>query len=134
MLSAARHGFVAARLASNLVKPGLVDSDVAEALQKLRAFREYANYTVGGKLPGGKQYLNALEDSKRFYNDTGQAISSLLRFIRAVSEAARTDPSISDRIMVTIGDDIGDDVLQMYLSHVDQERVWAYLRAEKLTT
>ena len=133
-LSLARHKFVADRLASNLVEPGLVDADVAEVLQELRAFREYANYSVGGKLPGDKRYLNALGDSRHLYDGTGQAISSLLRFIRAVSEAARTDPSISDRIMVTIGDDIGDDVFQMYLSHVDQERVATYLLAEKLTT
>ena len=61
-------------------------------------------------------------------------MSSLLRFIRAVSDAAQASPSISERIMVTIGDDIGDDVHQIYLSHADQERVTAYLLAERLTT
>jgi hypothetical protein len=103
-------------------------------LDELRAFREYANYTVGGKLPGDKHYLNAIEDSGRLYKQTGQAMSSLLCFVRAISDAPQATPSISERIMDTIGDDIGDDVYQMYLSHADQERVTAYLLAEKLTT
>lgn len=71
---------------------------------------------------------------KCLYDATGHARASLLNFIRAVSEAACTDPSILERIMVTIGDDIGDDVLQMYLSTADQDRVTRYLLAEGLTT
>jgi hypothetical protein len=59
---------------------------------------------------------------------------NLLTFIRAVSDTARLNPSISERIMVTIGDDIGDDVLQMYLSEADASRVTAYLLAERLST
>lgn len=133
-LSGARHRAVAGRLRTNLVQPKLVPPTVLDLLTRLRAFREYANYTVGGKLPGDRLYLNAIADSQLLYNDTGQAIASLLGFIRAVSEAARADPSLSDRIMVTIGDDIGDDVLQMYMSNADQARVTAYLLAEELTT
>ena len=89
---------------------------------------------MGGKLSGDYQYLNAIDDSGRLYDVTGQAIAALLKFIRAVSHAAKTNPSISERIMVVIGDDIGDDILQMYLSSVDQQRVMDYLLAEKLTT
>lgn len=134
VLDRARHKSVAARLTSNLVKPRLVDSSVADLLQRLRSFREYANYTVGGKLPGDYQYLNAIEDSRRLYKETGQAILNILGFIRAVSRAGQASPSISERIMITIGDDISEDVLQMYLSQADQERVAAYLVTEKLTT
>jgi len=36
--------------------------------------------------------------------------------------------------MITIGDDIGDDVYNMYLAEEDQKRVVAYLLAKKLTT
>lgn len=134
VLARARHKAVVARLTSNLVKPELVDPHVAELLQELRAFREYANYTVGGKLAGDRQYLNAIGDSARFYEATGRAMSQLLNFIRAVSDAARANSSIFERIMVTIGDDIGEDVFQMYLSKADEQRVVAYLLAEKLTT
>ena len=133
-LGRANHKAVAARLTSNLVKPGLVDSRNADLLRRLRAFREYANYTLGGKLQGDAQYLNAIDDAGCLYEDTGQAMLNLLGFIRAVSDAAPLSPSISERIMVMIGDDIGDDVFQMYLSKADEKRVTAYLVAEKLST
>lgn len=134
VLDRAGHKAVAARFSNNLVKPKLVDPSVAGLLQRLRAFREYANYTVGGKLQGDQQYVNAIADAKRLYDETGQAMSHLLGFVRAVSDAAQATPSISERIMVTIGDDIGDDVFQMYLSDADQKRVTAYLVTEKLST
>jgi len=133
-LRRAKHKTVAVGLASNLVKAQLIDSSVADLLQELRTFREYANYTVGGKLPGDRQYLNAIGDCAHLYSKTGQALANVLDFIRDVSIAAESSPSISERIMVTIGDDIGDDVYNMYLAEEDQKRVVAYLLAKKLTT
>jgi len=134
LLRRATHKAVAARLANNLVKPRLVESRSADVLRSLRAFREYANYTVGGKLQSDSQYINAISDAGCLYDDTGQAMSSLLGFIRNVSDAAPLSPSISERIMVTVGDDIGDDVFHMYLSTADRQRVTQYLVAEKLST
>ena len=122
-LTRASHRRVAASLTDNLVGPGHVDSSVADLLRRLRAFREYANYTVGGKFAGDKQYLRAVDDCGRLYDGTGEAMASLLRFVRAVSDVPMTSPSICDRIRVTIGDHIGDDVYQMYLSQADEDRV-----------
>jgi len=134
LLSRARHASVGARLVEHLVKPALVDPACAELFERLRAFRDYANYTVGGKLKGDEQYLDTIEQAGRLYAQTGQAISSLLEFIRRVSEAAPLSPSIVERIAVTIGDDIGDDVVHMYLSRGDADRVFGFLTAEGLST
>jgi hypothetical protein len=114
-LSRARHGAVTARLQTNLVTPRLVGSRVADLLEKYRKFREFANYAVGGKLPGDEEYINAAADARQMYHETGQAMSSLLDFIRAVSNASHTSPTVSEKIMIAIGDDFSEDVYNMLL-------------------
>lgn len=130
----ARHQAVSRLLDSRLIQRRLLPRFCAELLYTLRAFREYANYTVGGKLREDQQYLNARDQAHSLYDQTGQALSGILSFVRNVSNASRLDPPVFDRIAVTIGDDIGDDVFQMYLSDRDHERVVRYLVAEGLST
>lgn len=133
-LSRARHQAVSRLLDSHLIQRRLLPQSCGELLNTLRVFREYANYTVGGKLREDQQYLNARDQSRTLYDQTGQALSGILGFVRNVSKATTLDPSVSDRIAVTIGDDIGDDVFQMYLSDQDRDRVVRYLVAEGLST
>lgn len=133
-LNRARHQAVARLLDSHLIQRGLLPRSCGQLLHTLRAFREYANYTVGGKLRGDQQYLNARDQAQTLYDQTGQALSGILDFVRNVSRATPLDPSVSDRIAVTIGDDIGDDVFQMYLSDQDRDRIVPYLVAEGLST
>lgn len=134
ILSRARHQAVYRLLGSHLIQRGLLPTSCGELFKTLRAFREYANYTVGGKLREDQQYLDARDQALTLYAQTGKALSGILSFVRSVSQATPLDPSVSNRIAVTIGDDIGDDVFQMYLSDQDRDRVARYLLEEGLST
>ena len=134
VLRRATHSLVSRRLKAQLVNAKLVSSSCSELFDRLRAFREYANYTVGGKLKSDEPYINAIEQVEHMYDETGQAMASILSFIRQVSNAAPIEPSLVERIAITIGDHIGEDVVQMYLAENDGSRVVKYLVAEGLST
>jgi hypothetical protein len=68
------------------------------------------------------------------YDQTGEALAGIVDFVKQVSEQSRLEPRVVDRIAITIGDDIGDDVFHMYLSDEDRERVVGYLVAQGLST
>jgi len=129
-----RHSRLRNLIEARLVQTGNLPESYLSLLERLQVAREYANYVLGGKMAGDFDEPIHRDSGDDLYDRTGAEFEHTLTFIRAVSTEFRGIVDPIERIAVTIGDDIGDDVYSMYLSPDDEQRVTDYLIATRLTT
>mgnify|MGYP001593183545 CR=1 FL=1 len=129
-----RHGRLHKLLDLRLLQTGNLAQSYLDLLKRLQVAREYSNYVLGGKMLDDADLPISRHDAQDLYGQTGAEFVHVIDFIRAVSTQLDGILCPLDGIAVTIGDDIGDDVYQIYLSPDDEERVTEYLVERRLTT
>ena len=94
-----------------------------ELFNELKQLREATNYEFRTNL---KTHI--------YYKIVGLAFDSGIEFIKNISKIIKDKFDLQLRINSMIGNGFGDDILQIFLSEEDQNRVWNYLIKKELTT
>jgi len=116
-----------------LIQTNLIEKSFAQCLIDLRKYREYANYTLGGKMISDDEF-NFKKVVQGLYDETGKCFDVGLSFIFAILKEIESRLEIASPIATAIGDDIGDEVYSMYLPSSDKKRVIDYLLSKELST
>jgi len=127
-----RHTRLQTLLQAKLIDTKLIPATFLNLLEGLQKVREYANYVFGGKM--ATDFENLKQDVAGYYQETGGAFDSAFEFINLVCLLVQDQENVGIRIQTTIGDSIGDDLFDTYLSKLDEKRVEAYLLSRGLTT
>lgn len=134
-LGGLRHEFLDTQVTQRLVRYSRVPESYSELLLELRDDRNAANYGVGGKLPiDDRLYVNSLPLR---YEQTGNAFAQALEYLSDLASRVSLPeygPTVLDRIRVTIGDNIGDDMIALHVPPRRRDRVRQFLQDQNLTT
>lgn len=136
-LQRVRHEQLARLLKVQLVEKNFLSSDYLKLMKELRQLREYANYPFGDDiiLKDGKiAYLNLKLRTESMYSRTGIAFDFVIDFITNISDEISDIQDLLSYIRLAIGDVIGEDLFDTYLSKIDINQVNNYLVEKNLTT
>lgn len=130
-----RHKKLQNLIQNKLIDKNIISKEFLNILIYLQELREYANYILGGKMINDhKYYCKGIVPC--LYERTEKAFDIAIGFIHNLCDEvnkANLLPSFAP-IQVCIGDDIGGDVYNMYLSDDDEKKVVKYLIKNNLTT
>jgi hypothetical protein len=119
---------------NRLILTRLIHKEYYDLFNDLKKVREYANYVFNGTMKGEIYIINIKEKTSKMYLETGKEFKTALNHIFQVGKEIDNINGNFSHIPGIIGDDIGNDVLPMYLSDQDKERVVQFLISQNLTT
>jgi uncharacterized protein (UPF0332 family) len=128
-----RHATLRKLINNRLIQTKLIPANYLILLERLQEIREYANYNFG------RSYTVQFKDEfkttiPKLYKETGVAFDLSISYIEDVNNEVTNRLGLFSPMQIHIGDGIGDDLCQIYLSENDEERVLSYLIAKNLTT
>jgi len=126
-----RHSQLKRFISTYLVGKDFVSTDFTDIFNKTRDIRELVNYpfVIDGY---DKNPIRLRDQLSSLYQETENPFGDVINFIREVSNA--TGDQIVWYIRHAIGDTVGDEFYQTYLSVADREKVVKYLVQQNLTT